>query len=450
MKSKNLIRNIIIAILVLAAGGYAVWYYAIRPNALANSELSASGTVESTEINVVPQQAGKVVKVSANEGDEVKTGDVLFQLDDTLLNAQRSVSEAALTSAKAANDIAQIAVAEAQNQYDTAVYNALNADKTGRIQDWKKNKPGEFDQAYWYFDKTEQVKAAQAELDQATTDLKKAQDNLTFVTQKTAGADFLAIETRLADARVAFENAKDVLDRAANANNGSDLKDEAQDTYDNAKTELNHAQDAYDQALTSQGADDILQARAKVEVARERVDSINDRLRAFETGLDSPAVKAAQLALDHAKASATQSSSSMQQAQANLDLIDTQLGLNVIKAPVDGIVLTRNAEIGSVFNTAGVMMTLGTTSDLTITVYVPEDRIGEVILGQTADVHVDSFPGKTFKATVSYIADQAEFTPRNVQTVDGRKTTVFAVKLKLEDTAGKLKPGMPADVVFTK
>ncbi len=61
---------------------------------------------------------------------------------------------------------------------------------------------------------------------------------------------------------------------------------------------------------------------------------------------------------------------------------------------------------------------------------------------------VDSFPGEIFVATVSHIAEQAEFTPRNVQTVEGRTSTVFAIKLQVQDPAGKLKPGMPADVVF--
>ena len=87
-------------------------------------------------------------------------------------------------------------------------------------------------------------------------------------------------------------------------------------------------------------------------------------------------------------------------------------------------------------------------SQLTLTVYAPEGRYGEVTLGQNVQVTVDSFPGQTFTATVSHIADQAEFTPRNVQTQEGRKTTVFAIKLTLDDTDGKLKPGMPADVVF--
>jgi HlyD family secretion protein len=73
-----------------------------------------------------------------------------------------------------------------------------------------------------------------------------------------------------------------------------------------------------------------------------------------------------------------------------------------------------------------------------------------VKLGDAANVTVDSFPGQVFRGTVQHIADQAEFTPRNVQTPVGRRTTVFAVKLAVDNPEGKLKPGMPADVVFGK
>jgi len=69
-------------------------------------------------------------------------------------------------------------------------------------------------------------------------------------------------------------------------------------------------------------------------------------------------------------------------------------------------------------------------------------------LNQRATVTVDSFPGQEFEARVVYIADEAEFTPRNVQTAEGRRSTVFAVRLSIADPTGLLKPGMPADVVF--
>ncbi len=121
----------------------------------------------------------------------------------------------------------------------------------------------------------------------------------------------------------------------------------------------------------------------------------------------------------------------VQLAQANLDLLDDEIAKTTVTAPVDGVVMTRNAEPGSVVNAGAALLTLGRLDELTITVYVPEDRIGEVSLGQTANVSVDSFPGVVFKAAVTYISDQAEFTPRNVETVSGRKNTVFAVKLSL-------------------
>jgi len=115
---------------------------------------------------------------------------------------------------------------------------------------------------------------------------------------------------------------------------------------------------------------------------------------------------------------------------------------------VDGAVLTRTGEPGSVVNPGSTVLILGRLDELTITVYVPEDRMGEVSLGQSANVTVDSFPGTSFIAIVTFISDQAEFTPRNVQTVEGRRNTVFAVYLSLENTDLALMPGMWADVNF--
>ena len=93
-------------------------------------------------------------------------------------------------------------------------------------------------------------------------------------------------------------------------------------------------------------------------------------------------------------------------------------------------------------------MTLGQIDKLSITVYIPEDKYGQINLGDRATLSVDSFPDETFEATVTRIADQAEYTPRNVQTKEDRQTTVYAVELSVSDPEGKLKPGMPTDVVF--
>ena len=80
-----------------------------------------------------------------------------------------------------------------------------------------------------------------------------------------------------------------------------------------------------------------------------------------------------------------------------------------------------------------------------LTIYIPEDELNRVYVGQTAEVSVDSFPSRIFAGTVTYISQQAEFTPKNIQTEKERVNMVFAVKVRLANPEHLLKPGMPAD-----
>jgi HlyD family secretion protein len=436
----------------------------------AAGSIQASGTIETTVVNIAPELSGKVAEVKVDEGDKVKAGDVLFRLDDDLLQAQRKVATASLDSAQAAAQTAQAALDAAQAQYQIALDAALAQDQKSRLHDWYPPEPGQFNQPIWYFTRDEQVQAAQAEIDAAQAALDQTQAALTQVAQDQEAAGFIKAETRLAQARVAYLVAKDVYARAqlakgTNASNpyapvpkvpkeprklGNDanLFDSGKSLYDDAKDELDRAQQAYDDLLTSQAAQDVLDARADVSIAQERYYTALDRMRVLQTGDHAPGVIAAQTAVDQAQAALDQAQKAVEQTQAQLDQLDVQLAKLVVTAPMDGDVLTRSIEPGEVVNAGSVVLSLGRLDELTITVYVPEDRVGEVALGQSASVGVDSFPGESFSASVIHIADQAEFTPRNVQTVEGRKTTVFAIKLKLSDPSGKLKPGMPADVTF--
>jgi HlyD family secretion protein len=119
-----------------------------------------------------------------------------------------------------------------------------------------------------------------------------------------------------------------------------------------------------------------------------------------------------------------------------------------VHTPIDGVVLDRAVEPGEIVSPGTTLVTISNLDDLTLTVFVPEDHYGQIVLGQNCQVSVDSFPGRTFNGTVSHIAETAEFTPRNVQTTDSRKNTVFAIKLDMAPANGLLKPGMPADVNF--
>ncbi len=124
----------------------------------------------------------------------------------------------------------------------------------------------------------------------------------------------------------------------------------------------------------------------------------------------------AKVGVDQAQARLTQACTSVSQAEAELNLIEVQLEKLVVYAPIPGVVISRNVEPGEVIQPGAPVMTIGQLENLTITVYVPEDRYGRIKLGQDAEMTVDSFPGEAFNATVVYISDQGEFTPRNVQT----------------------------------
>src|SRR5258708_9667824 len=119
-----------------------------------------------------------------------------------------------------------------------------------------------------------------------------------------------------------------------------------------------------------------------------------------------------------------------------------------INSPITGVVLERLVEPGEFAAPGSTVLVVAPLDQLILKIYVPENRYGEVSLGQNYPVTLDSFPAQTFTPRVSYISDKAEFTPRNVQTTDSRQTTVYAIKLDLDPSSGKLKPGMPADVHF--
>lgn len=423
---------IVLLLLVIAFSAYFIYTQSAESK---DGALTASGFIEAAQVNIAPELAGRVAEVLVAEGDSVKAGDPLLRLDPSLLTAQRAVAAAQADSAKAA-------LASVQTQYDIAVQTAIAMQQGLTSKDWRFASPDEFEHPVWYFTRAEQIAATQVELDAAKAALASARAELDTVIADLSNAEFLAAETRLANARAAFLIAEQVKTSADNAAEGSGLRSAANDTYDAALDELEAAQDAYDELLSTQAAEDVRDARGKVAVAQLRYDTAYARLVSIQTGTDSPAVLTASKALDQAQAA-------LAQAEANLALLDTQIAKLTVYAPSDGVVLTRNVEVGEFVQPGATAFVLGQLSDLTITVFVPEDRYGEIQLGQSASVSVDSFPGLTFTATVIRISDKAEFTPRNVQTVEGRSATVYAIKLSVVDPEGKLKIGMPADVVFS-
>ena len=138
------------------------------------------------------------------------------------------------------------------------------------------------------------------------------------------------------------------------------------------------------------------------------------------------------------------------QARAQLADIDAQLGEMEVKAPTDSILEVLSVKVGDVLPANREVATLLLPEHLWVRVYVPERWLGLIKVGDQVEVRVDSFPKETFPGTVEQINRQAEFTPRNVQTVEERVRQVFGVKIRLPSNDGRLRAGMAADVVFPK
>jgi HlyD family secretion protein len=182
-------------------------------------------------------------------------------------------------------------------------------------------------------------------------------------------------------------------------------------------------------------------AVAVVEAEQERARKDYDRaLALIESGVLPPQQ------LDMAKKSYDSAVAQLRQSRAALSASRDRLRDMVVFAPVSGVVLKKNSEVGETIAAGAAVYSLGDLENPWVKVYVKEDKLGLVKLGQRAEVRTDSFPKKTYAGTVTTIYSEAEFTPKNVQTKEERVKLVFGVKVSVKNENEELKPGMPADV----
>jgi len=415
------------------------------------SHLTASGMISADRFDVAAEMGGKVNKIFYEEGSVVEAGDVLFQLDDEVIVVQRAQAEAAVATADAG-------LVAAQRQLESAQIQLKRAEQGARLMElqqmqtrataWSAPSPTQFVQPGWYYAEEENLKAAEREVAAAQLAVEKEKSNLEAVQTKSSNGDFMAMEQSLADARVRFLVAEQTLNQANTAVENAVLKEMAQKEYDAALSNLETTQRDYDRMLTTTAANEVLEARAKLAVALARLENAQNVLDTFQTGDLSLEVQAARAAVLSAEAMVDQAKAAQKQAQAAPALLDLQQKKMAVTAPVNGVILTRNVQVGELVGAGMTVMTIGQLDTVRLKVYVPEDVYGRIAVQQTVSVTVDSFPDRVFEGRVLRIADEAEFTPRNVQTVEGRKATVYAVEIIIPNPDRALKPGMPADVEF--
>jgi HlyD family secretion protein len=180
-------------------------------------------------------------------------------------------------------------------------------------------------------------------------------------------------------------------------------------------------------------------SRADLAAAEKDVTRAEANLALAQASKDTIGLKRQQLqALEESRRAAA---ARLEEAQANL-------AERLIIAPGAGTIVSRTAEVGDVVGPGSPIFQIVDMNQLYLKVYIPEPDIAKLRLGDPVEVFVDAFPGRSFEGRLSKIRDQAEFTPKNVETAEERLKLVFGVELALTNPDSLLKPGMPADCVI--
>jgi HlyD family secretion protein len=436
MKQKQIVPIVIIAGVVVIAAATGVYFLAnpaawqqvtgqLNLSQPKTSGLTASGFIEAEEVSIAPELGGRVLELLVAEGDDVEAGQVLLRLDGTLLEAQIEAAQAGLDLAQAQLAQVQAGARPEQVRKAEADLAQARAGRDGAYQAWQdlvalRDNPQRLDA---------QITQAQAQVAAAKAALTQA------VAYKDA-------------AQIAYDNYGDALDKL------NDIPPQYRpglqmsfhlipNAYWKAWVGVNAAGATYDGDVAA--LNDLYRMRDNPQELNAQIDAAEAQYRAAKA-----AVGMAQAQLGGLKAGATAeeiaiAEAEMEQARAGLDSLIVLRDKQIIVAPVGGVVLEVNIHAGELAVPGGTMLTLGHLDQVTLTVYVPEDRLGQVKIGQKVTVSADSFPGRTFEGTVVLIADKAEFTPRNVQTQEERVNMVFAVEVRIPNPDHALKPGVPAD-----
>ncbi len=446
--------------------------------------LVVSGFIEADKAAVTTDLGGRILALYADEGDEVTQGQVLVRLDDSLLLAQIEQARAEVAVAQA--NLARVKAGVRQETLDHALAllkQAQVAEEAARVA-WEdaqamRDHPQDLELA---------ITAAQAQLGVLTLQQRQAQ---AMANSAQAGRDFadevvslleefepfdewvlvgsfdlgtlppeIPLPPDLVDGEYTIGKYKIVIDNGTitvfvkvHIKLSSDMLPTARyqqaiATYQSwaAWTGLDQAEaarngvESYLAQLQQQKANPLaLQARvdaaqAQVEIAQANVALAQAQVDGLQMGATPQQIAAAE--------------TQVKLAQAALDVLQAKATRFSLKAPISGLVLERTVNVGEVARPGVPLLTLADLDRLTLTLYVPENRLGQVYIGQRVAVTVDAYPDRTFMGTISFIADKAEFTPKSVQTHEERVNLVFAVKVSLPNPDHALKPGRSADAVI--
>jgi HlyD family secretion protein len=240
------------------------------------------------------------------------------------------------------------------------------------------------------------------QLGQSRQQLRRLRANLELLREGAQKEDIRQAEAGLEQAKQTFELARISYERTRQIYESGNI---SPSEFDKAKTEFENA-------------------RAQLESAHAQLDKLKSMPRPGEIEAMEAQVAEAELGVRR---------------------LENRIKDTVISAPRAGTVTVCAHEEGEYVTPGTPLFTIADLSRVHLTIYIQEPELARIKLRQTAAVSVDGIPDETFTGTITRIAEEAEFTPKNVQTRDARAQLVYAVEISINNTDGIFKIGMPAD-----
>ncbi|MDX2153666.1 MAG: HlyD family efflux transporter periplasmic adaptor subunit [Bryobacteraceae bacterium] len=383
------LRVALIVVAVLALAAFAL----VRAGVFDRTDpnvVKLSGNIELTEVEVAFKIPGRIAELNVREGDFIRAGHILARIDPEQLEQQRSRDRASVTSSQT-----QLSQARAALDYQRS---ALN----------------------------NEISLRRAELKAAEIRLRELETGSRPQEIQQARARVTEIQAQLDQARADWDRAQTLF---KNDDISRQQYDQFRARHETTQANLRHAQQAL--ALVEEGP-----RKEVVENQLAQVERARAALRLSQS---------AALDLKRREAEVATREAEIARATAQLGISESQVQDTIARAPVDGVILVKPADIGEVVAAGASIVTIGAIDRPWLRGYITERDLGRVKIGDKVRVISDSYPGKAYWGKISFISSQAEFTPKTIQTHEERVKLVYRIKVDIDNPQRELKSNMPVD-----
>jgi HlyD family secretion protein len=384
---KRFILPIVLLIAVAAGAGYYI-YGRLHP---ANTNtLSVSGNLELTQVDISFKVPGKLIQLNVDEGVYVKKGMVIARIDRDQVVSQHARDEASLRDSQSQF-----------NQTETSVQ-------------WQR-------------------RTLESDIALRTAELRASEAHLAALVAGSRPQEIQESRAAVADAKAQHDQAQADWDRAQGLFKDDDISKQQYDQYrmrlDSTAAVLRQSDERLALVVEGPRKEDIDAARADVVRAHAALQSS----------------EANQFELQRREQDVLAHRADVARAQAQIAITNSQIDDTVVTAPIDGVVLVKSAEVGEVLAAGTTVVTIGDIDHPWLRAYINETDLGRVKYGQPAALASDSYPGKSYPGRISFIASEAEFTPKQIQTHEERVKLVYRIKIDVDNRGHDLKSNMPVD-----